>query len=280
MVWAEQIGVSLVVPSDHVQGDGRNYIVIGEDIPTEVASAFTAALVFHNGGFNGADPGNMFPNGFVYWVIGISKNGALEIVAFYYTVSAPSSAGAFSYYRQTVLSAAPPIGADNLPVLSLGYNPNYATYGEGTARLLMNYAVAMLRQTVASGTYQAGWGDIVHNVADVDTKNGYVPGNSYYTVQEPGNYELVGTVQFTLLSPGNICTSRMIHNGGIIPGSLGDYVTVAGSVVQRATSKTATVIIPLKAGDTILLQGYANALWGTYVGPDGQACVLSIKRVG
>lgn len=147
MVWSEQVGVSIIVPSDRVEGDRRNYIVIGADVPAAVADNFTAALVFRNGSFTGSDPvagnnydvsgsvGNLYPNGFVYWVLGISTAGRFEIVAFYLVVPSPGSQQFFTY-RQTVLSISPPIGIDSAPVLSIGNVPAFSSYSEGAVRVL------------------------------------------------------------------------------------------------------------------------------------------------
>jgi hypothetical protein len=139
MVWSEQVGVSIVVPSDRQQGDGRHYIVIGEDIPVAISDQFTAALVFHNGKYVGPDPvpgtntnvpnvGDLYPSTFLYWALGISKAGNLELVAFYATVQAQD----MTTFRHTIFSASPPVAIDGAPVFYLGhYDPAYSTYGEG-----------------------------------------------------------------------------------------------------------------------------------------------------
>src|SRR4051794_31090497 len=131
MVWSDSAGVSIVLPSDHVEGDGRNYIVVGEDIPKAISDQFTAAIIFHNGQYTGPDlpagsgidttgvVAGIYPNGFLYWAIGITSSGALEIVSFYLVVPSPT-AEAYVTYRRTVLSIAAPIGVDNPPVLGLG----------------------------------------------------------------------------------------------------------------------------------------------------------------
>lgn len=132
MVWSEQVGVSLVVPSDRVNGDGRNYIVIGEDVPTEITDQFTAALVFRNGS---PDTGTY---GFNYWVIGINKFGALEVAGLMYQ-DVSSGQGIYQHYRQTILTASPPIGMDRPSTLYLGYAGQYGgSYNEKGVQVFGN----------------------------------------------------------------------------------------------------------------------------------------------
>lgn len=158
MVWSEQIGSSIVVPSDRVQGDGRNYIVIGEDVPAEIASAFTAALVFRSGTYDPLHPS--YPNGFAYWAMGISNSGSLEIVAYYYVVTDPSPTGSAIYYRQTLLSSAPPTGVDNPPVLALGRDTQYNSYTEGTVSVRMNGRAMSDTGWISLGPAAAGWTNV------------------------------------------------------------------------------------------------------------------------
>lgn len=127
MVWSEQVGTSIVLPSDHVDGDGRNYIVIGEDVPVEIADAFTAALIFRYGG----DDVGIGPYGFSYFALGITKIGALEVVIYRWILAVPSDPSSAQWFRKTVLSIASPVGVDKPPVLSLGDNSNYASFHEG-----------------------------------------------------------------------------------------------------------------------------------------------------
>jgi hypothetical protein len=130
MMWSEIVGLSIVVPSDRTEGDGRNYIVMGEDVPTEIADKFTAALVFRSGQTLAAG-GNL--TGFVYWAFGISTDGNLEIVVYYYAdVSAGN--GQFVYYRQTIISCRPPSsGVDNPPMLVLGADASSAYNEKGVS---------------------------------------------------------------------------------------------------------------------------------------------------
>jgi hypothetical protein len=146
-VWSDFIGASIILPADRQEGDGRNYLVIGEDVPAEVATAYTAAIVFHNGSFDPNNPDVMFPNGFSYLVLGFSKNGALELTGYYYTVTAPTG-GAFQYWRQTVLSMAPPIGVDNPAALVLGGDPSYSSFNEFVVQVLFGV------RTMGAGTWQ------------------------------------------------------------------------------------------------------------------------------
>lgn len=140
MVWSGGLA-TIRVPFDAVEGGGRNFVDIGEEIPEQVSASFTAGLVFRDGNFDPNDPTAMFPNGFAYWIFGISINGRMEIVAVYYTVSAPTD-GEFTYFRQTVFSVSPPIGVDNPPIVSIGDNNTYATYSEGTAKVVAQGGIA------------------------------------------------------------------------------------------------------------------------------------------
>lgn len=124
MVWSEQVGVSLVLPADRQPGDGRNYIIVGEDVPSEIASKFTAALVFYSG--KPTDPSTSY--GFNYWAIGISVDGYLEIVGLVYA-DVSSGQGIYQTYLQSVLSVQPPIGVDKSPTLRLGNGGEYNQKG-------------------------------------------------------------------------------------------------------------------------------------------------------
>lgn len=212
MVWSEQVGTSILVPSDRVNGDGRNYIVIGEDVPSAIADHFTAALVFRNGKTSGTDPqpgsnfdttgiyGSLYPNGFVYYAFGISTAGALELVAFYFVVPSPRSE-AYSAFRQTVLSIAPPTSVDSAPVVSIGENPNYGSYNEGSVKVLIN---------------DAGWSNLPLNVA--------------YTPWDTG---------------GNNCMSRINADGTVWVQGLAK--TTAGySLVNGATYPVGTLPVAPK----------------------------------
>lgn len=129
MVWSEQIGDSITLPSDWSPGDTRNHMTIGQDVPAEIAARFSAVLSWWNGSYTG-NPDADFPNGYKYWALGISNIGALELVAYYYSVSAPTGGG-YTYYRRTLFSVCMPPDSSGAPVLSLGNNPNYGSYSEG-----------------------------------------------------------------------------------------------------------------------------------------------------
>jgi hypothetical protein len=100
-VWAESVAASIVIPSDARTDDPtdtRDYIVIGEDVPAEVAGSMNAGLVFHNksgftDGVNGQEP--------LYWALGITKtSGQLEMIAYYNL----GNAGGFAYTAVTMFS--------------------------------------------------------------------------------------------------------------------------------------------------------------------------------
>lgn len=139
MVWSEQVGTSIVLPSDRVDGDGRNYIVIGEDVPDEIADNFTAALVFRSGVYSGhgSTPQGVMA-GFIFYALGISTSGNFEVVSYFFTTGSPMS-DIFYKYRSTVLSIAAPKsvssqpGFPNGPVLALGTDADYDSYTEGPA---------------------------------------------------------------------------------------------------------------------------------------------------
>lgn len=115
MVWSANDGVSIILPSDHVDGDGRNWIMIGEDVPSQIASDFTAAFVFHSG--NPDKP--MF--GFDWFAIGISTSGNLEFIGYFYRWSAdPSAGGQEQLYRQSFMALKTPSGVDRAPTLEVG----------------------------------------------------------------------------------------------------------------------------------------------------------------
>lgn len=132
MVWSENAGVSIVLPSDHVDGDGRNWIVIGEDVPPEVASAYTAALVF----YSGAPPTNTY--GFAYFCFGITNLGNLEVAIRRYILANPSDPTTIQWYNKTILNIASPVGVDKPPVLSLGDDPNYSSFHDGALDVVAN----------------------------------------------------------------------------------------------------------------------------------------------
>jgi hypothetical protein len=146
MVWSSNSGTSIVLPSDRVDGDGRNYIVIGEDTPDEIAADFTAALVFRSGKYDGSAaattdiPGGGPQAGFVFYAFGISTKGNLEIVAYFFSVGSQQS-DVYTYYRTTVFSVAAPKtlaaqpGEPNGPVLSLGTSPAYDSYEDNPAKV-------------------------------------------------------------------------------------------------------------------------------------------------
>lgn len=77
MVWSEQIGNALIIPADRADGDGRDWISIGEEVPSELSTFLTAGIFFRSGTYvaagtamkvkyfgMGAKGGNLFQ--FVY----------------------------------------------------------------------------------------------------------------------------------------------------------------------------------------------------------------------
>lgn len=140
MVWSEQTGASILLPSDRVTGDGQNYMIIGQDVPTQIADDFTAALVFYSGIHDGTEQvvpvDSTVLAGFVFYAIGISHAGNLEFVVYFFSTGSNMSES-YKYYRQTVMSIAAPTqvaaqaGVPNGPVLSLGSSTAYGSYNEG-----------------------------------------------------------------------------------------------------------------------------------------------------
>jgi hypothetical protein len=99
MVWSEQIGQSIVLPADvDPTAPDRNYVVIGEDVPPEVADQITAGLVFRTNYPTVEAAGNALA--VWYWVFGIDTSGAF-IIAGYYAVKL-QLAGQYLYNRYTL----------------------------------------------------------------------------------------------------------------------------------------------------------------------------------
>jgi hypothetical protein len=122
MVWAEQKQLSLILPSDVEVGDGRNYIIIGEDVPEEIADQMSAAIVFRN---SRADLPRGAPTSdstfVIYFALGITKAERLELVCY---SQRAESGGTFTYHRQTIFSIERPdgIGTATRPTMRIGYN--------------------------------------------------------------------------------------------------------------------------------------------------------------
>lgn len=113
MVWSGSIGLSIMVPSDANPtdpSDTRDYIILGEDVPPEIASKMTAGLFFHNksgftDGINGTEP--------LYWALGITTtSGQLEMIAYYNL----GNGGGFAYTAMTMFS----MGLSGVPTINLG----------------------------------------------------------------------------------------------------------------------------------------------------------------
>lgn len=126
-MWAEQIGISLVVPSDRVDGDGRNYMVIGEDVPAEIAAKIKAGIVFRNAAHDTVQVN--------YWVLGISDIGSLEIVCYYQNVTFNAQGNMVTVFqRQTVLAMGASTASDGggIPVVQVGGSPldGYGSFNE------------------------------------------------------------------------------------------------------------------------------------------------------
>lgn len=284
MTWAEQIGASIVLPADRVQGDGRNYLVLGEEIPPAIASSIKAGIVFYSG-----NP-DLPLYGFNYWVFGISTAGALELVGYFYQWSAlPGSGGAESFFRQTVLSIAPPVGVDKPPVLSLGYNPNYATYNEKGVLIHLNVGEddkprCRVRQTVASGTLLANtWSIMNYDTVDQETptppggagSGWYGPFSAYYAPRA-GWYAVEGRVFFSSVSAGAVIGARIYVNSALVQGGMGDLETVGAAGVQSAS--TGRISVLLNAGDALQIQGFSTVAWGTRVTTgDGAGSTMEIE---
>lgn len=98
MAWSETIGSSIILPADKTAGDGRNYMVLGEDVPPEVAGRIAAGLVFRTGYDTVQASGDA--KDVWYWVFGIDITGAF-VVAAYYAVQ-QLAAGTYLYNRYTM----------------------------------------------------------------------------------------------------------------------------------------------------------------------------------
>jgi hypothetical protein len=127
MPWSGGL-TTIRVPADATDGGGVPYIDIGADVPAEIATDMTAGLIWQSG----QPVTGMY--GFRYWAFGIMKSGRLEFVLYWFQ-DVSAGAGLYQYYRRTALSLAPPIGADQPAVLSLG-GGDYSTYGEGLFRVV------------------------------------------------------------------------------------------------------------------------------------------------
>lgn len=159
MPWSGGL-TTIRVPFDATVAGGRNYIDIGEDVPAEVAGGFTAGLVFRSGNFDPDNAGNNYPNGFAYWIFGITTLGALEIVAVYYTVASPL-ATSVTYYRRSILASAPPAAVDSPPTLALGTG----RYAEGPAPIVSLALTPPTRLAVGAGP---GWATVNNPVIYID----------------------------------------------------------------------------------------------------------------
>jgi hypothetical protein len=261
MVWSEQEGVSIVLPSDRVDGDGRNYIVIGEDVPAAISDQFTAALVFRNGAAYGEDPlpgtnidtngtfGGLYPNGFVYYALGISKAGALELVTFYFVVPSPR-AESYQTFRRTLLSIAAPVGVDKPPVLSLGSTAAfYESYLEGVSRTITDF--------------------LFPAQVDDSQKDGVLPtlsaGVSQWTSSTSDEYQ---ALRYWLSPDG------MVHVNGLV------NITNAAALVAGSN---ATLRICLHSGvyapapKSSPMGGGTTMIWGSH---NGQARTIDVKADG
>lgn len=59
MGWSDAIGDSLTIPGDAVPGDGRDTIVLGENLPPELEPYLDTAILLNNGGYVEDAPGDM-----------------------------------------------------------------------------------------------------------------------------------------------------------------------------------------------------------------------------
>ena len=124
MSWAEQTATSIIMPSDvDTDNPDRNYIVIGADVPDEIAAEVQAGIVFHNV--------SELDNRAEYFVIGITKKtsataaSALEVVGYF----RKSVGGVVTYNRQSLLTFYKSNSSTTNPRITIG-NP---IYGAGNA---------------------------------------------------------------------------------------------------------------------------------------------------
>jgi hypothetical protein len=278
MAWSGGL-ISIMLPTDRVQGDGRNYIVIGEDVPPEIADSYTAAIVAYNGN---PDSG-MY--GFNYWAFGLTTTGRLEISGLMYR-DVSSGNGVYDHRRQTILSVQPQSSIDGAPTLVLGTG----TYSEVGSNISIpgttDVAMFDVYQDTASGAYPAGWGIIQPNGgANIDTANGWVVDPVYanpawsYVIRTEGYYTIEGVVPFTGLVAGEFVTAAIGINGARREGSSGDLkVSPAG---QDMSVLTGTKLYYLYPGNYVFLYGYGSAAnWRTRISAaDGAAAGFSVRKV-
>lgn len=132
--------------------------------------------------------------------------------------------------------------------------------------------LAVLRQTIQSGSYPAGWGAIALDLAQLDTHGGWASGaNTRWTCPagHGGTFKASGhTVLSTYGDQGNVAIWK---NGAALPDSTGTWSTGQSFV-------TGEKIFTLSPGDYISLMGYRAVTWGTSVFPDA-ASSLTIERI-
>lgn len=153
MAWSEQIGSSIILPSD-VDPDNpdRNYLLIGEELPVEVASSVSAGIVFYN---VTADAGE---SAVTYWVFGIDTSGVLRVIAMWRQWVGTDGFGNDIYDYQTIniFSLNPGTGIDDPPYVQILTSPNQrlgAWYEEpdlGSVATTLQAKVARLRITTTS----------------------------------------------------------------------------------------------------------------------------------
>jgi hypothetical protein len=117
MTWSEPIGGTIVLPSD-VDPDNpdRNYVLIGDEIPNEIASQISAGIVFRQ-----AHPSTTDTD-VIYYVLGINTSGQLIMSAYWQEwVDDNPTTGApiFAYHLSSMLTLTKGPGNDDFPYLSL-----------------------------------------------------------------------------------------------------------------------------------------------------------------
>lgn len=148
-MWSDQIGASLILPSDAEGPDGgKPYIVVGEEVPTEVADLFSAALVFWSG--TTKDVTNV-----VYWALGIANDGDLVFAGLVPNVSGIDSNTGQEYFFYSVQRVFTITRTGNIEYGGLEFKFNATARASGTVlpRIISKRSVFV--GTIAAGSWVA-----------------------------------------------------------------------------------------------------------------------------
>jgi hypothetical protein len=237
MPWSGGL-TTIRVPADATDGGGVPYIDIGADVPAEIATDMTAGLIWQSG----QPVTGMY--GFRYWAFGIMKSGRLEFVLYWFQ-DVSAGAGLYQYYRRTALSLAPPIGADQPAVLSLG-GGDYSTYGEGLFRVVgtIDPVVTQVPFTFRPGWTQWGAGTKIMDVRRLATGQYLLSGvvkNGTGVVQSSGRSSVIANIDLAFDRPATEWPGFGIVNGSV-SGGVGMLVRPNGDITLDAGS------VPINGG--------------------------------